>query len=76
MNSEPMSLRQHRARRILTIQELAKTAKVGRQTIVRIERGETNIRPSVFRRLAGTLEVKPEEIREFLQVVMRDTKSE
>ncbi len=70
MNTQPMTLRQHRAMRILTIQELAKKAKVGRQTIVRIERGETNIRPSVFQRLAVALDVKPEEIREFMAMVM------
>ncbi|MDQ3525820.1 MAG: helix-turn-helix domain-containing protein [Chloroflexota bacterium] len=69
MGEAVLTLRQHRARRILTMKELADKAEVGTQSIVKIERGE-RVRPSVFGKIAKALEVHPEEIREFQDMVM------
>ncbi len=71
MYEELLTLRQHRNRNMLSIRALAVKASMGSQTIVKIERGE-RVRPSSFAKLALALNVKPEEIQEFMRIVMRD----
>lgn len=71
MFSELMTLRQHRTRRTMSIRDLAQAAQTGTQTIVKIERGE-GARPSSFKKIAAALGVEPQEIREFMQMVMRE----
>jgi len=71
MRNEPMSLRQLRRLRMMSIRDLAAKADMGTQTIVKIERGE-KARPSTFDRIAKALDVKPEEIREFMAIVLSD----
>jgi transcriptional regulator with XRE-family HTH domain len=55
-------LREIRERRLLTQIELADKAGVGRTTIIRIEQGESNVRPRTIKRLARALRVRPEAL--------------
>ena len=71
MPDEPMTLRQHRRLKMMSIRDLASAAGMGTQTIVKIERGD-KVRPSTFDRIAKVLDVKPEEIREFMVIVMSE----
>ena len=53
-------LRLHQA---LSQEDLAKLSGVDRTTIIRLEGGEPNPRPSTIRKLARALRVKPTELR-------------
>ena len=55
-------LREFRRRRALSQQELADAAGVGRNTISRIERGETGAHGRTLRRLAQALSVDVAEL--------------
>jgi transcriptional regulator with XRE-family HTH domain len=55
-------LRQLRRQRVLTMEELAKKAGVGRNTIWRLEHGVMGAQPRTIRKLAAALGVKPEEL--------------
>jgi len=57
-------LRDLRFRAALTQDDLARRAGVSRQTIVRLEQGDPNVRPSTLRQLAKALRVKPAELWE------------
>ena len=52
-------LKDLRVERALTQEELAKKAGVGKNTVNRIERNETEPHMSTLRKLAGALEVEP-----------------
>lgn len=56
------SLRKFREKRLLTQIELADKSGVGRTTIIRIEKGELNVRPRTIKKLARALRVRPEEL--------------
>lgn len=64
-------LRQHGQLAGMNIRQLAETAGVGTQTIVRIERDEI-ARMESFRKLAETLGIKISDIREYGAMVMRE----
>ncbi len=51
-----------RMRRAMTQTELAEKAGVGINTIVRIERNQTEPRPPTIRKLAEALEIDPKEL--------------
>jgi transcriptional regulator with XRE-family HTH domain len=51
-----------RMRRAMTQAELAEKASVGINTIVRIERNQTEPRPPTIRKLAEALEIDPKEL--------------
>ncbi len=51
-----------RMRRAMTQTELAEKAGVGINTIVRIERNQTQPRPPTIRKLAEALEIDPKEL--------------
>jgi DNA-binding XRE family transcriptional regulator len=55
-------LRALRRRAALSQRDLAKLAGVAHTTIVRLEAGDPNIRPSTVRKLAGALKVKPADL--------------
>lgn len=55
-------LRDLRIRAGLTQTELAVRAKVSRTTVIRLEGGDPNVRPTTLRRLARALHRKPEEL--------------
>ncbi len=55
-------LRELRRRRVLTLEELAKRAGVGRNTIWRLEHGVMGAQPRTIRKLAKALDVEPEEL--------------
>ena len=55
-------LRELRRRRVLTMQELAEKAGVGRNTIWRLEHGVMGAQPRTVRKLAAALGVQPEEL--------------
>lgn len=57
-------LRQLRRLRLMNQGELAEASGVGRATISRIERGETEAQGRTLRRLADALDVAPEELVE------------
>jgi transcriptional regulator with XRE-family HTH domain len=59
------SLKEWRARRVLSIRELARRAGVAQRTIVQAEAGRQTPRPATMRKLAAALDVVPEEIDEF-----------
>ena len=51
-----------RMRRAMTQTELSKKAGVGINTIVRIERNQTEPRPPTIRKLAEALQIDPKEL--------------
>ena len=51
-----------RMRRAMTQAELAEKANVGINTIVRIERNQTEPRPPTIRKLAEALDIDPKEL--------------
>ena len=51
-----------RMRRAMTQGELAERASIGINTIVRIERNQTEPHPSTIRKLAAALRVDPSEL--------------
>jgi transcriptional regulator with XRE-family HTH domain len=55
-------LRELRRRRVLTLEELAQKAGVGRNTVWRLEHGLMGAQPRTIRKLAKALEVEPEEL--------------
>ena len=55
-------LRELRRRRVLTLEELAEKAGVGRNTIWRLEHGVMVAQPRTIRKLAKALNVEPEEL--------------
>lgn len=55
-------VRRWRIRRALTQTQLAEKAGVGINTIVRIERNQTEPRPPTIRKLADALSVDPSEL--------------
>ena len=61
----PMSLRELRAERVLSIRDLALQAGVAASTIYLTESGRTTPRPAVVRRLAAVLGVEPRAVKEF-----------
>jgi len=59
----PLSrLRDLRMRRALSQYDLADKSKVARTTIIRLEQGDPNVKPSTLRKLAKALRVKPAEL--------------
>jgi transcriptional regulator with XRE-family HTH domain len=55
-------LRELRRRRVLTLEELAQKAGVGRNTVWRLEHGMMGAQPRTIRKLAKALDVEPEEL--------------
>jgi transcriptional regulator with XRE-family HTH domain len=55
-------LRETRKRKLLTQEQLAERSGVGVATIIRIERNQVEPRGSTIRKLAGALEVEPDEL--------------
>ena len=53
-------MRELRRRRVLTLEELAEEAGVGRNTIWRLEHGVMGAQPRTIRKLAKALNVEPE----------------
>ena len=62
MEVDVAKLRELRRRRVLTLEELAKKAGVGRNTIWRLEHGVMGAQPRTIRKLAKALDVEPEEL--------------
>ncbi len=63
------TLKEVRARRRLSVRDLAIRAGVGPSTVYRIEHGKTTPRPHVVRRLSAALRVPPGEVAEFRPIV-------
>jgi transcriptional regulator with XRE-family HTH domain len=62
MEVDVARLRELRRRRVLTLEELAEKAGVGRNTIWRLEHGVMGAQPRTIRKLAKALKVEPEEL--------------
>jgi transcriptional regulator with XRE-family HTH domain len=62
MEVDMARLRELRRRRVLTLEELAEKAGVGRNTIWRLEHGVMGAQPRTIRKLARALNVEPEEL--------------
>jgi len=62
MEVDAVKLRELRRRRVLTLEELAQKANVGRNTIWRLEHGVMGAQPRTIRKLAKALGVEPEEL--------------
>jgi transcriptional regulator with XRE-family HTH domain len=62
MEVDVARLRELRRRRVLTLEELAEKAGVGRNTIWRLEHGVMGAQPRTIRKLAQALNVEPEEL--------------
>ena len=62
MEVDVAKLRELRRRRVLTLEELANKAGVGRNTIWRLEHGVMGAQPRTIRKLAKALDVEPEEL--------------
>jgi transcriptional regulator with XRE-family HTH domain len=62
MEVDVARLRELRRRRVLTLEELAEKADVGRNTIWRLEHGVMGAQPRTIRKLAKALNVEPEEL--------------
>jgi transcriptional regulator with XRE-family HTH domain len=62
MEVDMARLRELRRRRVLTLEELAEKAGVGRNTIWRLEHGVMGAQPRTIRKLAKALDVEPEEL--------------
>jgi len=58
----PGKLKRARKRRLMTQLELGRAARLGENTVPRLERGEHTPYPSTIRKLAAALGVEPEEI--------------
>jgi transcriptional regulator with XRE-family HTH domain len=56
-------LKQLREEAVLTVHELAEASGVSDDTISKIETGQRVARPSTLRKLAGALDVSPQELR-------------
>lgn len=55
-------LKELREARALSLRELSERSGVGRNTILRIEHGHTNVWPRTVRHLAEALGVEPREL--------------
>jgi HTH-type transcriptional regulator, competence development regulator len=62
MEVDMARLRELRRRRVLTLEELAQEAGVGRNTVWRLEHGLMGAQPRTIRKLAKALDVEPEEL--------------
>jgi transcriptional regulator with XRE-family HTH domain len=62
MEVDVARLRELRHRRVLTLEELAEKAGVGRNTIWRLEHGVMGAQPRTIRKLAKALNVEAEEL--------------
>jgi transcriptional regulator with XRE-family HTH domain len=62
MEVDMARLRELRRRKVLTLEELAEKASVGRNTIWRLEHGVMGAQPRTIRKLAKALDVEPEEL--------------
>jgi transcriptional regulator with XRE-family HTH domain len=62
MEVDVARLRELRRRRVLSLEELAEKADVGRNTIWRLEHGVMGAQPRTIRKLAKALDVEPEEL--------------
>jgi transcriptional regulator with XRE-family HTH domain len=62
MEVDMARLRELRRRRVLTLEELAAKAGVGRNTIWRLEHGVMGAQPRTIRKLAKALDVEPEDL--------------
>jgi transcriptional regulator with XRE-family HTH domain len=62
MEVDMEKLKELRRRRVLTMEELAEKAGVGRNTIWRLEHGVMGAQPRTIRKLARALGVEPEEL--------------
>jgi transcriptional regulator with XRE-family HTH domain len=62
MEVDMARLRELRRRRVLTLEELAEKAGVGRNTVWRLEHGVMGAQPRTIRKLAKALDVEPEEL--------------
>ncbi len=62
MEVDVEKLRELRRRRVLTLEELAQKADVGRNTIWRLEHGVMGAQPRTIRKLARALNVEPEDL--------------
>ena len=62
MEVDMARLRELRRRRVLTLEELAEEAGVGRNTVWRLEHGLMGAQPRTIRKLAKALDVEPEEL--------------
>jgi transcriptional regulator with XRE-family HTH domain len=62
MEVDAAVLRDLRRRRVLTMEELAEKAGVGRNTIWRLEHGVMGAQPRTIRKLAKALGVEPEDL--------------
>jgi transcriptional regulator with XRE-family HTH domain len=60
-----MTLREIRTRKLLTAGALAKKSGVSTAAIFKLERGEHAPSLATIGKLAGALEVKPEDVEEF-----------
>ena len=69
------SLKQTRAKRLLTVRGLAKKAGVAPSTVYLIENGKSNPRFSVIEKLSLALDVEPAEIVEFSEAILRAGRS-
>jgi transcriptional regulator with XRE-family HTH domain len=62
MEVDMEKLRELRRRRVLTLEELAEKADVGRNTVWRLEHGVMGAQPRTIRKLAKALGVEAEEL--------------
>jgi transcriptional regulator with XRE-family HTH domain len=62
MEVDAVKLRELRRRRVLTLDELAEKADVGRNTIWRLEHDVMGAQPRTIRKLAKALGVEPEDL--------------
>ncbi len=62
MEVDTMKLKELRRRRVLTLDELAEKAGVGRNTVWRLEHGVMGAQPRTIRKLAKALGVEPEDL--------------
>jgi transcriptional regulator with XRE-family HTH domain len=62
MEVDMVRLRELTRRRVLTLEELAEKAGVGRNTIWRLEHGVMGAQPRTIRKLAKALDVEPEDL--------------
>ena len=62
MEVDAAMLRELRRRRVLTMEELAEKAGVGRNTIWRLEHGVMGAQPRTIRKLAKALGVEAEDL--------------
>ncbi len=64
-----MTLREARARRVLTVRGLAEVAGVAPATVYRLEHRRSAPRFNVIRALSAALDVEPTEIAEFAAAI-------